>query len=86
MQRAKLGRYGLLSVSGADARAFLMDALARYYDFKGLFQWKKKFAPQFEDRFLVFADPLALPRVASALIRIQTPAGLLSYLRRPSRA
>ena len=74
------------NAQAADARAFLMDALARYYDFKGLFQWKKKFAPQFEDRFLVFADPLALPRVASALIRIQTPAGLWSYLRRPSRA
>ncbi len=65
------------------ARQFLMDALARYYDFKGLFRWKKKFDPVFEDRFLVFSDPLALPRVARALLRVQTPAGLWSYFRRP---
>jgi len=62
-------------------RAFVMDALARYYDFKGLFHWKKKFNPTFEDRYLVFSDPLALPRVARALLRVQSPGGLLSYFR-----
>jgi len=36
----------------------------------------------FEDRYLVYPDPLALPRVARALLRAQTPAGLMSYLRR----
>ncbi|HTK32170.1 MAG TPA: phosphatidylglycerol lysyltransferase domain-containing protein [Candidatus Saccharimonadaceae bacterium] len=62
-------------------RQFLMDALARYYDFKNLFRWKKKFNPVFEDRYLVYPETLALPRVARALLRAQTPAGLLSYLR-----
>ncbi|MGH7742617.1 MAG: bifunctional lysylphosphatidylglycerol flippase/synthetase MprF, partial [Candidatus Eiseniibacteriota bacterium] len=55
------------------ARAFLMETLARYYDFKGLFRWKKKFNPVFEDRYLVYPEALALPRVARALIRAQTP-------------
>jgi phosphatidylglycerol lysyltransferase len=64
------------------AREFLMETLARYYDFKGLFRWKKKFNPVFEDRYLVYPEPLALPRVARALLRAQTPAGLLSYFRR----
>jgi phosphatidylglycerol lysyltransferase len=64
------------------AREFLMETLARYYDFKGLFRWKKKFNPVFEDRYLVYPEPLALPRVARALLRAQTPAGLMSYLRR----
>jgi phosphatidylglycerol lysyltransferase len=69
--------------SGEDrAREFLMETLARYYDFKGLFRWKKKFNPVFEDRYLVYPEPLALPRVARALLRAQTPAGLMSYLRR----
>jgi len=63
-------------------REFLMETLARYYDFKGLFRWKKKFNPVFEDRFLVYPEPLALPRVARALLRAQTPAGLRSYFRR----
>ena len=64
------------------ARAFLMETLARYYDFKGLFRWKKKFNPVFEDRYLVYPETLALPRVARALLRAQTPAGLMSYFRR----
>ena len=63
------------------ARAFLIERLSRFYDFQGLFRWKRKFAPVFEDRFLVFADPLALPRIALALVRAQTPGGLLSFVR-----
>ena len=68
-------------------REFLMQHLARFYDFKGLFRWKRKFDPGFEDRYLVYPGPLALPRVVLALIRAQSPQGLLSYLsRRPERA
>ena len=71
------------SVPASDpARAFLIERLSRFYDFQGLFRWKRKFAPAFEDRFLVFADPLALPRIALALVRAQTPGGLLSFVRR----
>jgi phosphatidylglycerol lysyltransferase len=66
------------------ARAFLMKHLARFYDFENLFRWKKKFAPTFEDRYLVYPDPIALPRVVLALVRAQSPGGLMSYLaRRP---
>lgn len=64
------------------ARAFLMERLARFYDFRGLFHWKRKFAPTFEPRYLVFTDPLALPRIALALVRAQTPGGLLAFVRR----
>jgi hypothetical protein len=61
-------------------REFLMEHLARFYDFKGLFRWKRRFDPAFEDRYLVYPAALALPRVALALIRAQSPAGLMSYL------
>ncbi|MBI1796234.1 MAG: DUF2156 domain-containing protein [Candidatus Eisenbacteria bacterium] len=65
------------------ARGFLSQHLARFYDFKGLFLWKKKFAPEFEDRFLIYPHPLALPQVAIALVRAQSPGGgLWSYLQR----
>jgi len=66
------------------AREFLMEHLARFYDFKNLFRWKKKFGPAFEDRYLVYPDPLGLPRVARALLRAQSPGGLLAYFRRAS--
>lgn len=63
------------------ARAFLIERLRRFYDFRGLFEWKRKFDPDFEDRYLVHAGAAALPQVALALVRAQSPSGLLSYLR-----
>ena len=68
------------------ARAFLMQHLARFYEFEGLFRWKEKFNPAFEDRYLVYPDPLALPQVALALVRAQSPGGIRSYFRRPEGA
>jgi len=68
------------------ARAFLMEHLERFYDFKNLFRWKKKFDPDFEDRYLVYPDALALPSVALALVRAQSPGGVVSYFRRPRRS
>jgi phosphatidylglycerol lysyltransferase len=64
----------------ARERAFLRRHLARFYDFEGLFRWKSKFGPRFEDRWLIYPSPLALPRVAFALVRAQRPGGLGSYL------
>jgi phosphatidylglycerol lysyltransferase len=63
------------------AREFLSQHLARFYDFKGLFQWKRKFDPEFEDRYLVYPGSLALPQVALALARAQSPGGFSGYLR-----
>jgi len=60
-----------------------MERLARFYDFKGVFRWKLKFDPAFEPRDLVYPDPLALPRIALALVKAQSPGGLLAYLQRP---
>jgi phosphatidylglycerol lysyltransferase len=68
------------------ARAFLMQHLARFYEFEGLFRWKEKFNPAFEDRYLVYPDPMALPQVALALARAQTSGGIRSYFRSPERA
>jgi phosphatidylglycerol lysyltransferase len=64
-------------------REFLMQHLARFYDFQNLFRWKRKFDPVYEDRYLVYSDAMSLPRVALALVRAQSPGGLWSYLRRP---
>jgi len=68
--------------AGDRARAFLMEHLRRFYDFEGLFRWKSKFVPEFEPRYLVYADPMALPRVVFALARAQSPGGFLSYFRK----
>jgi len=69
------------------ARDLLRRQLAPYYDFEGVFTWKKKFVPRFEDRYLIYPSPFALPAVALALVRAQSPEGLLAYapawIRRP---
>ena len=62
-------------------REFLMERLGGFYDFKGVFRWKQKFNPEFEPRDLVYPDALDLPRIALALVRAQSPGGLLSYFR-----
>src|SRR5258705_4581892 len=67
------------------ARAFLMQHLARFYEFEGLFRWKEKFNPAFEDRYLIYPDPLALPQVAVALVRAQSAGGIPSSFIRPQR-
>lgn len=68
--------------AGDRGRAFLMEHLKRFYDFEGLFRWKSKFSPEFEPRYLVYPDPLALPRVVFALARAQSPGGFLAYFRK----
>jgi phosphatidylglycerol lysyltransferase len=75
------------TLAGSDrARTFLAQHLARFYDFAGLFRWKQKFASTYEDRFLVYPDPMALPAVVLALVRAQSEGGLRSYWRRPAAA
>ena len=62
-------------------RAFLRRRLEPFYDFEGLFHWKKKFQPRFEDRFLVVPGRSRWPRVLFALARAQTPGGLARLAR-----
>jgi phosphatidylglycerol lysyltransferase len=86
-----LGLSALVSVDtepGPDeerVRAFLRRRLGAFYDFEGLFHWKKKFQPRFEDRFLVVPGAFALPRVLYALARAQTPGGFGNMMRNWSR-
>jgi lysylphosphatidylglycerol synthetase-like protein (DUF2156 family) len=85
--RLSAGRPDPNALAGGDrARAFLAQHLARFYDFAGLFRWKQKFASNYEDRFLVYPDPMALPAVVLALVRAQSEGGLRSYWRRPAAA
>jgi lysylphosphatidylglycerol synthetase-like protein (DUF2156 family) len=70
------------TVTEDPARTFLIQRLSRFYDFQGLFRWKRKFNPEFEDRYLIYPNTLALPRIALALVRAQSPGGLWSYMRR----
>jgi phosphatidylglycerol lysyltransferase len=67
-------------------RAFLRKRLGGFYDFEGLFRWKKKFGPRYEERFLVVPGALSLPRVLYALARAQTPGGFGTVFARREKA
>ena len=47
--------------------ALLFDRLNGFYGYKSLFQFKKKFAPRWEGRYLVYPARVDLPRVAYAM-------------------
>jgi lysylphosphatidylglycerol synthetase-like protein (DUF2156 family) len=48
----------------------IFDHVSAIYGYRSLFQYKKKFAPAWEPRYLVFPRPDHLPRIAYALVRV----------------
>lgn len=56
--------------------ALLFESLNAFYGYKNLFQFKKKFAPRWESRYLVYPRGVELPRVAYALTGIHGAGGL----------
>lgn len=57
--------------SGYDrAVRLIFDHFSQIYGYRTLFQYKKKFAPRWEPRYLVFPRPDLLPRVAYAIISV----------------
>ena len=56
--------------------ALLFENLNAFYGYKNLFQFKKKFAPRWEGRHLVYPRGVELPRVAYALTGVHGAGGL----------
>ncbi len=56
--------------------ALLFENLNSFYGYKNLFQFKKKFAPRWEGRYLVYPGGPALPAVAYALTNVHGAGGL----------
>jgi phosphatidylglycerol lysyltransferase len=54
------------------ARTALQQHLMRLYHFPHDGQWKRRFDPSFEDRYLVVPEPQSLPRIVQALVHAQT--------------
>lgn len=54
----------------------LFENLNSFYGYKNLFQFKKKFAPRWEGRYLVYPRGAELPRVAYALTGVHGAGGL----------
>jgi len=60
--------------------ALLFERMNAFYGYKSLFQFKKKFAPRWEGRYLVYPGQVDLPRVAYAMARVHGALGLRHLL------
>jgi phosphatidylglycerol lysyltransferase len=82
---ASLGHAPLANVqapTGALERgvALLFENLNAFYGYKNLFQFKKKFAPRWRGRYLVYPTGADLPAITYAMAAIHSSSGLLALL------
>ena len=59
---------------------FLFERFNRYYGYKSLFEFKKKYHPVWEGRYLGFQPNINLLLATVALVRVHLPEGLLRIL------
>jgi phosphatidylglycerol lysyltransferase len=62
--------------------ALLFENMNGIYGYKNLFQFKKKFAPRWEGRHLIYPGGTDLPKVALALTQLHSSGGFLSLIMR----
>lgn len=55
----------------------IAEAISRFYNFRGLHEFKEKFHPRWEPRYLVFPGPASLPLVLTTLLRVHSGKNFL---------
>lgn len=85
--RLSLGLAPLSGLADSGDRAeravhFLYEHLNRFYSFQGVRQFKEKFRPEWEPRYLVYPGVTDLPRIGVALARADSGEDLVSYFRK----
>lgn len=60
---------------------YFFEHLNQFYNFKGLHQFKEKFQPRWEPRFLIYPNLSTLPDIAVGLVRADSGDRLLDYLK-----
>ncbi len=87
LAEASLGNAPLANVAGPHGPlergvALLFEKMNSFYGYKNLYLFKKKFAPNWQGRFLVYPKGADLPRVAYALASVHGSGNLLQLLLR----
>lgn len=86
---ASLGNAPLANVDVEAGEGALPDQAVRYffenfnriYGYKSLFEFKKKYCPQWRGRFLGYISAAALPLVIYGAVRVHLPEGIRKFLR-----
>ncbi len=79
---------GLVAFAGLDESERLTERAGRliyhrfrhFYDFQGLYRFKQKFQPVWQDRYLAYSSPLRLPNILLAIIRANSGGSLKGYV------
>lgn len=78
----------LYNVESSDEQKTFINAILKYiyehmnhlYGFKGLYQYKKKYAPTcWEPRYLAYYPNSFTPQIAYAIVKVQNPKGIKEY-------
>lgn len=85
LQEASLANAPLANVGGPRGPldrgvALLFENLNGFYGYKNLFQFKKKFAPRWEGRYLLYPHGSELPRIATAMALVHGSRGFWQLL------
>ncbi|PAB60581.1 bifunctional lysylphosphatidylglycerol flippase/synthetase MprF [Anaeromicrobium sediminis] len=60
---------------------YVYENLNKFYDYKNLYQYKKKFAPtHWEDRYIVYYPGKFTPKMAYSIMKTQNPKGVSDYM------
>jgi phosphatidylglycerol lysyltransferase len=59
---------------------FLYQNLNQIYRYKSLFEFKRKYRPQWRGRYIAYHRGVRLPLVGLALVRVHSPGGLWKFL------
>jgi phosphatidylglycerol lysyltransferase len=62
---------------------YLFEHLNRFYNFKGLHEFKEKFHPSWQPRYLIYPGTGSLPAVAAAIVRANTGDDFFSVYFQP---
>jgi lysylphosphatidylglycerol synthetase-like protein (DUF2156 family) len=72
---------GLLPSRQERAVKFLFENFDRYYGYKSLFKFKKKYHPKWQGRYLAYRPRTSLVMVGLAIAGVHLPRGFIGLLR-----
>jgi lysylphosphatidylglycerol synthetase-like protein (DUF2156 family) len=78
---ARVSDVGESVSAGEKVLDYLFEHFNKVYGYKPLFEFKRKYHPDWQDRYILHRANAHLPSIGAALVRLHAPKGLLAMLR-----